>query len=349
MKRLLPRKLRRSESSPAVASRITNETVAEHREQILAGGRKFKYPIQYARHRIVINTLIVAFASAVLLMSLTWWQLYIAQNSSTFMYRMTRIVPVPVATIDGQSAPFDDYLARYRFNEFWLNKYGEVKLDSKDGQSQMSYIKRQVLNLSVENAYAKKLAGQYNVSVSSDDVNQLITMQRNTSNGVISEETYYAALQMTNGWSEADLRSSLQRTILRNKVAFAYDTQASEQVKQAEPLVKAVGSDFTKIAEQLASLKGGKILVGQTGPIAKTGSFSGLSITKVSQLEKGAVAGPFKATTDDGYYFVRVIDTTDTQVDLSYLKVPLTMFSAKIDELRKAGKIHEYIHIAEQK
>ena len=80
MKKLLPKKLRRSEPSPTVASRITNETVAEHREQILAGGRKFKYPIQYARHKLVINALIVAFTSAGLLGLLGWWQLYIAQN-----------------------------------------------------------------------------------------------------------------------------------------------------------------------------------------------------------------------------------------------------------------------------
>jgi hypothetical protein len=347
MKKLLPKKLRRSEPSPTVASRITNETVAEHREQILAGGRKFKYPIQYARHKLVINALIVAFTSAVLLVLLGWWQLYIAQNSSTFMYRMTRIVPVPVATIDGELVPFDDYLARYRFNEFWLNKYGEVKLDSKDGKSQLSYIKREVLDLAIEDAYAKKLAPQYNVAVSIDEVDRLIAMQRNTANGVISEETYYAALQMTNGWSEDDLKTSLRRTILRNKVSFAYDTQANEQVKQAEPLINATESDFTKVAEQLSALKGGKIITGQTGPLGMAGSFGGLSLSEVSKLEKGAVAGPLMATTDDGYYFVKIIDKTDTQINLTYLKVPLTMFSAKINELRKAGKIHEYIRVAE--
>ena len=55
------KKLRRKKRSAEAEqpSRITNETVAEHRERILAGGRRFKYPVQYARHRLVINTIII--------------------------------------------------------------------------------------------------------------------------------------------------------------------------------------------------------------------------------------------------------------------------------------------------
>src|SRR6478736_4302488 len=33
---------------------ITNETVAEHREDVLKGARKYKYPLQHSKHRIVV-------------------------------------------------------------------------------------------------------------------------------------------------------------------------------------------------------------------------------------------------------------------------------------------------------
>lgn len=345
MKKLLPDKLRRNKAAQAAPTRITNETVAEHREQILAGGRKFKYPIQYARHRLVINTLIVAATSIILLMALAWWQLYIVQNSSTFMYRITKIVPVPVASVDGQLVPFADYLARYRFNEFWLDKYGEVKLSTKDGANQLQYIKREVMNLAIEDAYAQKIATQYNLAVSSDEVEKVIANQRNTANGTISEETYYSALRMTNGWEKNDLISSLRRTILRNKVAFAFDTQATEQMKQAESLVKSTQGDFAKVAVQLANTKGGKVIAGETGLLNKTSTFSGLQLSAIAKRAKGEIAGPLKASTDDGYYFVKIIETTDTQINVSFLRIPLTMFKAKVGELKQAGKIHEYIKI----
>src|SRR2546423_961097 len=33
--------------------RITNETVAEHREEVLSSARKYIYPLQHSKHRVV--------------------------------------------------------------------------------------------------------------------------------------------------------------------------------------------------------------------------------------------------------------------------------------------------------
>ena len=114
---------RKQKEEKEAPSRITNETVAEHRERILAGGRKFKYPVQYARHRLVINAILVTLAALVLLAVIGWWQLYLVQNSSAFMYRITRILPVPVASVDGEYVPYRDYLVQYRGSEYYLSKY----------------------------------------------------------------------------------------------------------------------------------------------------------------------------------------------------------------------------------
>lgn len=347
MKKIRIRKLRNRQAD-STPSRITNETVAEHREKILAGGRKFKYPIQYARHKLVINALIVAFVSLTVLAVVGWHQLYVAQNSSTIMYRVTKLIPVPVASVDGELAPYDDYLSRLRFNEFWLRKYGDVKLDSKSGKAQLNYIKRQVLDIAVQDAYARKLAPQYKVTVGAGEVDEMILQQRHTASGQISEETYYSALLMTNGWSEDDLKSSLRRTILRNKVAFAMDTKAAKQAQDAAKLVAATSGDFAKVAEQLASLPGGKIIANQSDLISNTSTFGGLQVSEVAKLEKGAVSGMIKSSTDDGYYFVKVTDKTDTQVSFSYLHIPLTMFAEQLSALKKAGKIIEYIKIDER-
>ena len=36
------------------------EKVEERREEVLATGRKFKYPLQWTKHRIVISTALIA-------------------------------------------------------------------------------------------------------------------------------------------------------------------------------------------------------------------------------------------------------------------------------------------------
>ena len=99
MKKLLGKLAKHRSSSDEAQSRITNDTVAEHRERILAGGRKFKYPLQYVRHRLVINTVIISTVALAALVSIGWWQLYSAQNTSEFMYKVTQVLPVPVASV----------------------------------------------------------------------------------------------------------------------------------------------------------------------------------------------------------------------------------------------------------
>jgi hypothetical protein len=63
MKKIFKKKPKQKKELP---TRITNDTVAEHREHVLAGGRKLKYPVQYTRSALVRNTIII---SALLLMA----------------------------------------------------------------------------------------------------------------------------------------------------------------------------------------------------------------------------------------------------------------------------------------
>ena len=349
MKKLPIKKLRRQKNvdETAPSSRITNETVAEHRERILAGGRKFKYPIQYARHRLVINALLVTFVSLVLLVALGWWQLYIAQNSSTFLYRVTRILPVPVAMVNGEQVRFSDYLVQYRGSEYYLNKYGEIKFNTADGKRQLDYIKRESMNKAIADAYARQIAQQKDLTVSGKDVDAVIDQQRNTANGRISQETYDASSMMIYGWSPSDYRLAVEHSILRSRVAFAIDDNASKQVEQVSTIIKQQPDvDFAKVAEQMATSAGGKVIAGQSGLVNNVSTFGGLQVSEVAKLEQGKVSGVIKSSTDDGYYFVRVLNKNDTQVNFAYLHVPLTKFNNDLAQLKKNDKITEYIKIA---
>lgn len=348
MKKLSIKTLRRKHDGTG-PSRITNETVAEHREKILAGGRKFKYPIQYTRHKLVINALLVIVGAAIVLALVGWWQLYIMQNSTTFMYRVTRIIPVPVAVVNGEQVRFSDYLVQYRGSEYYLSKYDEIKASSADGQRQLSYIKRESLNKAIAYAYAKQIARDKKISVSEKDIDQVVDQQRNTTNGRISQETYDASSQMIYGWSPSDYRLAIEQGIIRTRVAFAVDEDAKKQADTAAPLVVSTGADFAKVADQIGALPGAKVVVGQTGLISNTGVSGGLQVSEVYKLDKGQVSGLMKSSTDDGYYFVKVLEKNDTQVSFSYLHIPLATFTKNLENLKKADKITEYISIEEKK
>lgn len=338
--------LRKSRKTSNKFERITNETVAEHREKILAGGRRFKYPIQYSRRKLVINAIIVAIAALIVLVAIAWQQLYVAQNSSNLFYRLTQIFPVPVAMIDGESVKYSDYLMQYRGSEYYLNKNDEVNLDTDDGKAQLNYIKRQSLDQAITDAYAAKIARTKGITVSEKDIDAVIEQQRNTANGRITQETYDASSRMMYDWSPAEYRQALRRSILQSKVAFAVDTTAHQQQEKASELISQGENDFTKIAAQLGGSDSKKIQVGDTGMINQTSTFNGLSVSsEVARLEVGKVSGVLKSANDSGYYFVKVTEKTDTKVRFSYLYIPLTELQSQISDLKKEGKVKEFIVI----
>lgn len=337
---------RKNDAQPP--SRITNETVAEHREQILAGGRKFKYPVQYAKHRLVINTIIITTASLLVLAFVAWLELYPMQDTSLIIYRVTRVVPVPVATVSGEPVLYSDYLVDYRGTRYYEEKYGDIKLNTVDGKRKLDLRKRQSIDNAERTAYARMLARAQRITISESDVDGAIDRQRNTANGRVSQETYDASVQMLYDQSPSDYRLLIKNSILRSRAAFAVDVGAKAQVEQAKKLNVGNGGDFAKTAEAMASSVGGKIVAGQASTIANTGSYNGLSMQDVTPLQKGVVSDAIRSTTIEGYYFVKVIDKTDTHISFSYLFIPLTKFTSDFSKLQANGSIHEYIQIPKQ-
>ena len=73
MKNLLNRKDKKQPKE--LPKRITNDTVAQHREKVLAAGRKHKYPIQYTKRRLVWITMLVSVVILIVFIALGWAQL----------------------------------------------------------------------------------------------------------------------------------------------------------------------------------------------------------------------------------------------------------------------------------
>jgi hypothetical protein len=115
MKRLI-KKFRRSENNetPVDASRITNETLEETRKEVLKSSRKFVYPIQKSKHRVVILSSLIGAAVLVAFVGFSLLSLYRYKSTSTFIYRVTQVVPFPVAKAGKSFVSYEDYLFEIR-------------------------------------------------------------------------------------------------------------------------------------------------------------------------------------------------------------------------------------------
>jgi SurA N-terminal domain len=341
MKKLLA-KFRKKDD--AGQSRITNETVAEHRERILAGGRRFKYPVQYARHKLVFNAIIISIVAIIILVAVGYWQLYPAQNTSTFMYRVTKVLPLPVASVDGQSVPYSDYLMKYRSSVHYLEQKEQISLKSEDGKRRIDFIKQKSMEDAVADAYAAKLANERDITVSDAELEVFLKQQRQSTDGEVSQQTYDAVVLDYYGWNADEYRYATKSKLLRQKVGYAVDKSASATADSVAGQLKIAGASLQAIAAATNASGGTQLAYGASDWVPKTNQDGGLALA-ASKLERGAVSGVIKSTTGDGYYFVRLIDSDDTRVNYEYIQIPLTEFAKQLAAIEKADKVDTYITI----
>lgn len=337
-------KVSRKNQPQEPAGRITTETLAEHREQVLAGGRKFKYPVQYQRHKLVLNTIIIAIAAIVLLLGVGWYLLYQAQDTSNFMYRAAKVVPVPVAFVDGQNVRYSDYLMKYRSAAHYLIEKEQIDARSDSGKHQLNYVKQQAMNDTIADAYAVKLARELDVKVTDVDLETFLKQQRQSNDGEVSEATYNSVIRDYYGWSPDEYREAMRSKLLRQKVAYAADSEADALSRQIGSRIAGGEKSLEAIATAINSRN--KDTVRYTGGtwVPRNNQDGGLAFA-ASQLKPGEVSGAIKTTSGDGYYYVKLVESTDSQVRYEYLHIPLKTFAAKLAQVEKDGKLEKFIKI----
>lgn len=345
MKKLI-RKIRKKEERSDSSERITSDTIAEHREKVLAGGRTFKYPVQYVRHKLVFNAVIIGIALIFFLVALSWWQLYIVQNTSDFMYRVTRVIPIPVAVVDGQSVKYSDYLMKYRSSIHYLQEKEQINFNTEDGQRQSDFVKSQAMTDAIADTYAIKLAQENNITVSDAELEAFLKAQRASADGEVSQATYDAVILDYYGWSPEEYRYSMKTKLLRQKVAYAVDQDSTSTVEIAEELVRSKGTKGLKSVTADINKSASRIVTyGAPGFVPKANQDGGLAVAAAG-MKKGEVTGPIKPTNGDGYYFVRLIDINETQVSYEFIHVPLATFSEMLSEVISSDEIvKKYISI----
>ena len=330
MKNLLNRKDKKQPKK--LPTRITNDTVAQHREKVLAAGRKHKYPIQYTKRRLVWITMFVSVAILAIFVGLGWAQLYLWKDTSDIAYRITKILPLPVANIDGENANYSDYLLYHRSSLAVLQTQGQS--DQKD---KVKFYQNQSINKALEVAYAKRLARENNITVDDNKVQDLIKKQQESSK--LSQSAYESVVKDNLHWSMDELKIAMKYTLLKQEVSFKIDKTADDLVSTIQNKVKS-GKSLKDIADEM----GNKVQPVFNLSVSTDNSDGGLT-KSATLLAKGKISEPVKTLAGDGYYFVTLNSFEDNTVNYSYVKVPLTEFNNRFNYLKNNNKVKYFISI----
>jgi hypothetical protein len=322
-------------------SQVTQETLEQHREVVLSKGRKFKGQMTQLQRRIVLIAGGIAALGLIVVGVIGYLGLYVFQATDDVTFRVTEVLPVPVASVDGEWVPYGDYLLVFRSSIHPVERQGGKLEDNDENRALISYYKREALTMAMRYTLAKKLAGELGVKVERSEIEATIREYREVDGKEWSDESFTRAIYDNFGLSRREYERLVALSILLKKVMEAVDATAREQ---SEGIAKQVESeDFDKIAEEFDG-----VIVGASNGMVGEMDMDGGRAKMALSLEKGQVSQRFVSKNGDGYYFVKVTDKVDGKVSYVSLFVPFQEFNKRFDGLKDGDGTKTFITIPEE-
>ncbi len=322
--------------------RITNETVAEHREEVLSGARKYIYPLQHSKHRIVRISLMLLGTVVVAFFVYCGLALYKFQDSSSFIYGVTQVVPFPVAKAGSSWVSYESYLFELRRNIHYYQAQQQSNFATRDGKQQLKRLKQQAMGAIIQAAYVKQLASQNNVSVSDQAVDTEVSLVRTENRLGSSDRVVKDVLKQYWGWNEADFKRELHQQLLQQAVVAKLDTATNDRAQAALRQLLA-GADFTTVAAASSDDAATKGNGGQyQQAITQTDRDVSPQITAaLFQLK----AGQISTIINTGYTLeiLKVIDSAGSSVHAAHIQFTFKDISTYTNPIEAKNKPHQFI------
>lgn len=326
--------------------RITNDTVAEHREQVIENARKYIYPLKHSKHRIVLVSVGVLILAITSFLAYCTIALYKFQSNTTFLYKVSQVLPFPIARIDNQFVAYENYLFELRHYTHYYENQLQVDFTNDEAKAQLDQFKNRALQEIINEAYVKRLAKEHNVSVSEAEVNEEIELARAQNRLGSEQQVLEDVIQDYWGWSIDDFKRTLRQEILNRKVVQKLDTETKERASAALAELQG-GADFAAVAQKYSDDDITKANGGEYGFAIDRASreVPPRAIDALYSLEKGA----YSEVIDTGYSLeiVKVIDINGTKLRAAHISFMYKPIETYINDLKDATPARVYITLPE--
>lgn len=323
---------------------ITQQNLEESREEILTKGKKFKYPFQYAKHRVVILAIGIAVVAIATFVGVGWYQLYKAQNTGEVMYRFTKVLGLPVAEIDGHKVLYSDYLMLYRSSITSIERQKGKLGDDEEGAALKLFYKRQALNDAEAYSYVLAKLNELNLTVSASEIDEVIDEHKSIDGEMRSDEAFEGIVQDNFGLSMPEYRRLIMLSLAKRKLSMETDTDAKKAAEEVEDALRKHKNDFSKVADDLKDNE--LISYEAAGNAVEVSNLdSGRAAVAMKLAKKGDVSERFVSKNGDGYYYVRLVAKDDKKVSYETISIRFSKVDNDIQKLRDEGKIVEKIEV----
>lgn len=328
---------------------ITNENIEHHREAVLKGARKYIYPLAHSKRTIVAVTLSVIIVAVIGLFVYCNLALYKFYQYNTFLYRITQVVPFPIAKAGSRYVDYENYLFELRHYVHYYVTQQQRNFAGAD-REQLVLFRKQALQTVIDDAYIKQLASANHISVSDKEVNDRLNEVRDQNRLGGNNKVFADVLRDYWGWSINDFKRSLKQEILAEKVSQQLDTADSQRAQNAIAQLNG-GADFTALAKQVSDDPSAKDNGGDYGfPITKTNPnvppevIDVLFTLEPGQVSNAILSSPVLANEGPSLQIVKLTGVSGDSVTAQHIVINLKDASTYAAQLQKQKPSHSYVH-----
>lgn len=325
--------------------RITNETVAVHREEVLSGARKYIYPLQHSKHRIVLISTGIFVGAVLAFLVYCVVGLYYFQSTSTFLYRVTQVMPFPVARSGHDFVSYENYLFELRHYVHYYENQQDLSFDSETGKQQLQSYKERALDKVVNDALIKQIADEKNVEVTDVELNRQFDIAREQNRLGGSDQVFEDVLREYWGWTVKDYRRSLRSEMLAQEVVAALDGDGVNRAREAANEL-ATGADFTSVVNKYSTDEQSKVNGGDFGLVDKSNrSISPQTIDTLFKLQQNQISEPIVIPYGNGYALeiLKNLETQGERVRGAHVIIQLKDINQFLNDRKEQKPVRLYI------
>ncbi len=325
-------------------SKITEDTLQDHREEVLGSARKFIYPLQHSRHHFVRLSIGILIAAIVVFFAYTSLEIYYFQSTSSFIYSISNVIPFPVAKAGSRWVSYSSYLFQLRRNMHYYETQQQTNFSTTNGKLQLVSLKKQAMNQVIQNAYVKQLAAKNNVKITNSQVNNEIKLVKEENRLGNNNQVLEGVLKDYWGWTMSDFKRELKQELLQQAVVAKLDTRTNQTAANVyNQLIH--GANFSTLAQEYSTDTSTKNSGGQY-PFTITPNTANLApqITAiVFSMKPGQISEPIN--TGYSLEIIKVLSITGNSIQAAHIQFNFQPISMYISPLEKAHPYKEYISI----
>ncbi len=337
------KKVEEQQSAHKDMPRITNTTVEQHRDEVLSSARKYIYPLQHSKHKIVLISTSIFIATLIGFFTYCTLALYKFESSSSFLYRVTQVIPFPVARIGGKFVAYENYLFELRRYTHYYKTQQKLDFENNEfDKQQLDEFKKRALEKVVDFAYIKQIANERGISVSNQEVQDEINLLRDQNRLGNGDRAFEDVLKSYFGWSRRDFERYLDQEILTQKVIAELDSVTRQQADEALKELQA-GKKFAKVASKYSDDVTSKESGGEIGFLIDKNN---RDITpEATATLFGLNVGQHSGIINTGYSLeiFKVLEKKDNKVKAAHILFNFEDVSKYINDQKEKQPVRAYI------